>query len=169
MSEHPVRLRELPDHEKPRERLIALGATALSDAELIAILLRVGIAGASATAIAQQLLRDVGSWDGLQRISVAELARKRGLGSAKAAQLKAALEIGRRLTLHAAQERPQIRNAADAAQLVQLEMSHLDQEQLRTICLDTRNRVLRIQTVYVGSLHSSVVRIGEICATCQAA
>jgi DNA repair protein RadC len=71
--------------------------------------------------------------------------------------------------LHAAQERPQIRNAADAAQLVQLEMSHLDQEQLRTICLDTRNRVLRIQTVYVGSLHSSVVRIGEICATCQAA
>src|SRR5690606_1087731 len=81
---------------------------------------------------------------------------------AKTAQLKAALEIGRRLLLAAREERFQIRSPGDVATLMQVEMGHLDQEHLRVICLDTKNRVQKIHTVYVGSLNTSMVRIGEI-------
>ncbi|NWG22493.1 MAG: DNA repair protein RadC [Chloroflexi bacterium] len=162
MSEYHVRICELPVADKPRERLRASGATALADAELLAILLRVGIEGLNAIQLAQQLLIEFGGWPGLQRAGFEELARRRGMGAAKTAQLKAAIEIGRRLLLTTGEERFQIRSPGDAAQLMQIEMSHLDQEQLRAICLDTKNRVQKIQTVYVGSLNTSMVRIGEV-------
>jgi DNA repair protein RadC len=84
------------------------------------------------------------------------------MGEAKTAQLKAALEIGRRLLLAAHAERPQIRSPADVAQLMQIEMAHLDQEHLRVVCLDTKNRVQKVQTVYIGSLNTSAVRVGEV-------
>ncbi|HMO56681.1 MAG TPA: DNA repair protein RadC [Roseiflexaceae bacterium] len=162
MTDYHVLIRELPGDQKPRERLRSQGAAALSDAELLAILLRVGVEGASAITIAQQLLRDMGGWQGLQRAGFEELCHRRGMGTAKTAQLKAALEIARRLLIATAAERPQIRAPSDAAQLMQVEMSHLDQEHLRTICLDTKNRVQKVQTVYVGSLNASMVRIGEV-------
>lgn len=162
MTDYHIRIRELPATDKPRERLRASGAAALADAELLAILLRVGIEGVNAIQLAQQLLVEFGGWAGLQRADFEELARRRGMGEAKTAQLKAALEIGRRLLLASGEERFQIRSPSDAAQLMQIEMSHLDQEQLRAICLDTKNRVQKIQTVYVGSLNASMVRIGEV-------
>jgi DNA repair protein radc len=162
MTEYHVRIRELPPTDKPRERLRSSGAAALADAELLAILLRVGIEGMNAIQLAQQLLVEFGGWNGLQRAGFEELAQRRGMGEAKTAQLKAALEIGRRLLLAGGDERFLIRSPTDAAQLMQIEMSHLDQEQLRAICLDTKNRVQKIQTVYIGSLHTSMVRIGEI-------
>ncbi len=162
MTDYHIRIRELPATDKPRERLRASGASALADAELLAILLRVGVEGMNAIQLAQQLLIDFGGWTGLQRASFEELAQRRGMGEAKTAQLKAALEIGRRLLLASGEERFQIRSPTDAAQLMQIEMSHLDQEQLRAICLDTKNRVQKIQTVYVGSLNASMVRIGEV-------
>lgn len=162
MSEYRLRIRELPVADKPRERLRAHGATALADAELLAILLRVGTEGINAIQLAQQLLVELGGWPGLQRAGFEELAARHGMGEAKTAQLKAAIEIGRRLLLSAGEERFQIRSPSDAAQLMQLEMSHLDQEQLRAICLDTKNRVQKVQTVYVGSLNTSMVRIGEV-------
>ncbi len=160
MSE--LRIRELPEHEKPRERLRAQGSGALSDAELLAILLRVGIEGVNVIQLAQRLLSDYKGWSGLQRAGFDELAAQRGMGEAKTAQLKAALEIGRRLLLVSHQERIQIRSPTDVAQLMMVEMSHLDQEHLRAICLDTKNRVQKVQTVYVGSLNTSLIRIGEI-------
>jgi DNA repair protein RadC len=161
-SEYRLRIRELPQHDRPRERLRAIGASSLSDAELLAILLRVGIEGINVVQLAQQLLRDFGGWPGLQRASFEDLAHSRGMGAAKAAQLKATLEIGRRLLLANPEERLQIRSPTDAAQLMLLEMSHLDQEQLRAICLDTKNRVQKVHTIYIGSLNSSMVRIGEV-------
>ncbi|HEU5086794.1 MAG TPA: DNA repair protein RadC, partial [Roseiflexaceae bacterium] len=88
--------------------------------------------------------------------------RARGMGAAKTAQLKAALEIGRRLLVANPEERFQIRSPTDAAQRMLLEMSHLDQEQLRAICLDTKNRVQKVHTIYIGSLNSSMVRVGEV-------
>ena len=160
--EYSLRIRELPHGERPRERLQSVGAAALSDAELLAILLRVGIEGVNVVQLAQQLLHDFGGWPGLQRTSFEDLARARGMGIAKAAQLKAALEIGRRLLLANPDERFQIRSPTDAAQLMLLEMSHLDQEQLRAICLDTKNRVQKVHTIYIGSLNSSMVRVGEV-------
>ncbi|NOZ06149.1 MAG: DNA repair protein RadC, partial [Chloroflexi bacterium] len=99
---------------------------------------------------------------GLARTSLAELCTVKGLGVAKAAQLQAAFELGRRLSVAAPHEKPQISSPADAANLVMLEMSRLEQEQLRVLLLDTRNRVLSTATIYQGSLNSSLVRIGEL-------
>jgi DNA repair protein RadC len=157
-----LRIRELPASEKPRERLRLSGASALSDAELLAILLRTGVEGANVVQLAQNMLRQFSGWPGLMRASFDELLGVKGLGEAKIAQLKAALEIGRRLALISYDERLQIRSPSDVARLMQIEMAHLDQEHLRSICLDTKNRVLKIVTVYMGSLNSSVVRVGEV-------
>ncbi|HEU4326061.1 MAG TPA: DNA repair protein RadC [Roseiflexaceae bacterium] len=162
MAEYHLRIKELPPGEQPRERLRDQGAAALSDAELLAILLRVGVAGTNVVQLAQRLLVENGGWPGLLRADYNELCQQHGMGEAKAAALKAALEIGRRLLLTAQEERFQIRSPADVAQLMQLEMSHLDQEHLRSICLDTKNRVQKIHTVYVGSLNTAVIRVGEV-------
>jgi DNA repair protein RadC len=162
-SSKPVyRIADLLASDRPRERLVALGAQALTNAELIAILLRVGVAGESAVDVGQRLLKKFGGISGLHRASVQELMEQRAVGEAKAAQIKAAIELGRRLTLESPAERPSINSPADAAALVQYEMSALEQERLRVILLDRRNRVLEIVEVYKGSVNSSQVRVGEL-------
>ncbi|WP_322815472.1 RadC family protein [Chloroflexus sp.] len=157
-----LRIHEQPLHDQPRERLARQGAGALSDAELLAILLRVGTNGTNVLQLAQQLLAESGGLQGLQRLNFQELCRLHGMGVSKAATVKAALEIGRRLARSAIEERFPIRSPADVATLLLVEMSHLDQEHLRTILLDTKNRVQQITTVYIGSLNSANVRIGEV-------
>jgi DNA repair protein RadC len=87
------------------------------------------------------------------------------IGQAKASQIKAAIELGNRLTLVAPEERPSVNSPADAAALVSYEMSALEQEELRVMLLDTRNRVDKIDTVYRGSLNSSQIRVGELFKT----
>jgi DNA repair protein RadC len=157
-----LRLRELPPSEQPRERLRDQGPAALSDAELLAILLRVGVSGTNVVQLAQQLLVSYGGWSGLLRADYRELCKRHGVGEAKAATLKAALEIGRRLLLAGIDERPQIKSPADVASLLLLEMGHLEQEHLRAVLLDTKNRVQEIATIYVGSVNSAQVRVGEV-------
>lgn len=162
MAEYHLRIKELPPSEQPRERLRDHGPAALSDAELLAILLRVGVTGVNVLQLSQQLLVDRGGWPGLLRTDYADLCKSHGIGEAKAATLKASLEIGRRLLLTEHEQRFQIKSPADVATLLMLEMSHLDQEHLRTVLLDTKNRVQSIKTVYVGSLNSSLIRVGEV-------
>jgi DNA repair protein RadC len=157
-----LRIRELPPRDQPRERLRDAGPAALSDAELLAILLRVGVSGTNVVQLAQQLLSEHKGWSGLLRADYHELCRRRGVGEAKAATLKAALEIGRRLLIAGLDERPQIKSPADVASLLLLEMGHLEQEQLRAVLLDTKNRVQEIATIYVGSVNSAQVRVGEV-------
>src|SRR5262249_12782885 len=125
MAEYHLRIKELPPSEQPRERLRDYGPAALSDAELLAILLRVGVAGTNGVQLAQQLLVERGGWPGLLRTDYADLCRQHGIGEAKAAALKAALEIGRRLLLTEHEQRFQIKSPSDVAQLLMLEMSHL--------------------------------------------
>lgn len=161
-SNFSLRLKELPSHEQPRERLRDHGAAALSDAELLAILLRVGVSGTSVLQLAQQLLAEHRGWRGLMRADYATLCRQHGLGEAKAATVKAALEIGRRILITGGEERFQIRSPSDAANLLMVEMGHLDQEHLRTILLDTKNNVQTISTVYIGSVNSALIRVGEV-------
>ena len=156
------RIRDLHESDRPRERLAALGPQALSNAELIAILLRVGVTGESAVHVGQRLLNKFGGLTGLHRAPLADIKKQHGLGDAKASQIKAAIELGRRLTLEAPEERPSINSPADAAALVSYEMSALEQEHLRVILLDRRNRVLETVEVYKGSVNSSQVRIGEV-------
>ncbi len=162
MAEYRLRICEMPHHERPRERLRDYGPEALSDAELLAILLRVGVSGVNVIQLAQQLLIEFGGWRGLQNASFQHVSRQHGMGEAKAAQLKAALEIGRRLAVLGVQDRLQIRSPADVASLMQIEMSHLDQEHLKAICVDTKNRVMKVQNIYIGTLDSAGLRVGEV-------
>jgi DNA repair protein RadC len=157
-----MRIRELPIHERPAQRLVSYGPSALSDAELLAVVLGVGVNGTDVIELAQQLLVRHRGWSGLLRAEHHELCRQRGVGDAKAAALKATLEIGRRLLIAGLDERPQIKSPADVASLLLLEMGHLEQEQLRTVLLDTKNRVQQISTVYIGSVNSAQVRVGEV-------
>ena len=155
-------IRDMLEAERPRERLAHYGAGALSTAELLAIILRVGVRGISVVDLSQHLLMRFGGLTGLSRASFRELCAENGLSTAKVSQLKAALEIGRRLQLESPQERPQILSPADAANLLMIEMQALEQEHLKVILLDTKHRVLETPTIYKGSLNASVVRVGEL-------
>ena len=155
-------IKDMPDSEKPREKLEALGPQSLSTGELLAILIRTGLQGENAIQVGQRLLKDLGGLSGIHRASFTEVKAQRGLGTAKAAQIKAAIELGRRLTLESPEERPSIHSPADAAALVQYEMGALEQEHLWVILMDIRNRVLDIIKLYKGALNSSQVRVGEV-------
>ena len=153
---------DMQEEERPRERLAKLGPQSLTTAELLAILLRVGGVGETAVQVGQRLLQTFGGIAGIHRATFDELSSQKGVKLAKAAQIKAAIELGRRLRLEAPDEGPLVHNPADAAELVQYEMNALEQEELRVLLLDTRNRVRHIETVYRGSINSSQVRVAEI-------
>lgn len=156
------RIADLHESDRPRERLETLGPQALTNAELIAILLRVGVKGENAVEVGQRLLQEFGGLQGLHRAPFKELMNQHGMGEAKASQIKAAIELGRRLTIESPEEKLAINSPSDAAALVQYEMSALEQEHLRVILLDRRNKVLEIVEVYKGSATSAQMRIGEL-------
>jgi DNA repair protein RadC len=158
---HPT-IKELPVGERPRERLARYGAGALSNVELLAIVLRTGVGGENVLNLASRLLAKFGGLLGLKKASFGELCAEKGLGTAKAAQLKAALEIGRRLLISSPEERFQVKSPKDVANLLMLEMGFLEKEHLKVVLLDTKNRVLSTPTIYVGSLNASLIRVGEI-------
>jgi DNA repair protein RadC len=161
-SQGNYRITDLASDERPRERLIKVGAAALSKAELLAILLRVGVAGMNSVQLAQHILDELDGLSGIQRASVSDMCKIHGLGEAKAAQIKAAIELGIRLAREESEARGPLNSPAEAAVLVQLEMQALQQEHLNVILLDTRNRVIKIEPVYKGSLNMSLVRVGEL-------
>ncbi len=165
MKESPAtyRITDLHASERPRERLAAYGPQVLTKAELLAILLRVGVAGENAVQVGQRLLRDLGDLAGIQRASFDQVCAQRGVGPAKAAQIKAAIELGRRLATEKPDDEPTaIHSPKDAADLVLYEMGALEQEYLRVMVLDTRNHLMAIDEVYHGSLNASTVRVGEV-------
>jgi len=159
------RIMDLASAERPRERLEHLGPGALSVAELLAILLRVGIPGENAVQLGHRLLTQFGGLRGLQSTPYSEICTVKGMGKAKAAQVMAAIEIGNRMSKLPVEERQAIQSPAEAAELVQYEMAGLQQEHLRVILLDTRNRLITVENLYVGSLNSSTVRVGELFRT----
>jgi len=156
------RIADLPPTERPRERLKHQGPAALNTDELLAVLLRTGVTGESAVQLGQRLLQTFGGLAGLQRADFHEVESQHGMGEAKAAALKAAIELGRRLAIHEPETRPAIGSPADAAALVQYEMGALEQEHLRAILLDTRNKVLEIADLYRGTVNSAQVRVAEV-------
>ena len=123
-------VRELPSNERPRERLEHFGPQALSQAELLAIILRTGTRGDNALSLANKLLSKYGGLPGLVRADFRELCAEHGMGEAKSSQVKAALELGRRLALVQMDERYQISTPQDAANLVMMDMAYLDTEQI---------------------------------------
>ncbi len=159
---YQARIRDLPSGDRPRERLRDAGPGALSNQELLAILLRTGAARESALAMASRLLGRFDGLVGLARTGFSELCAERGLGEAKAAQVQAALELGKRLVATQPQERAVIRFPEDVSNLLQGEMGLLDQEHMRVLLLNTRNQVLGVSEVYRGSVHTAVIRIAEL-------
>jgi DNA repair protein RadC len=161
-SSGAYRITDIDEAERPRERLARLGPQALSRAELLAILLRVGVEGKNAIEVGEELIQKFGGIYGIHRASLAELCECPGIGLAKAAQIKAAIELGRRLTSESPEERQVIQSPESAADLLQIELSALDHEELWVILLDVRNRLIKKDMIYKGSLTSSQVRIGEL-------
>ena len=155
-------IRDLPQGERPRERLKEYGARYLSNTELVAILLRTGIQGENVLSLSSRLLAQLNGLAGLGRSSFAQLCAMRGLSEAKACQLLAGLELGRRFVSLAPDERATIQSPQDVANLVMAEMAPLPQEHLKALLLNTKNEVLSIQEIYVGNVNSAVVRPAEV-------
>jgi DNA repair protein RadC len=155
-------IKELPADERPREKLRLRGATSLSTAELLAIILSTGLKGETVIEVAQRLLVDHDGLNGLARSDFETLCSIRGLGEAKASKLQASLELARRLSASQPQDRPQIKSPEDVFLLIGSEMALLEQEQLRVLLLDTKNRVIRTVIVYQGSVNSAQIRVAEL-------
>lgn len=158
---HPT-IRDLPTTERPRERLKEHGAGSLSNAELLAIILRTGSSSENVLGMASRLLARYGGLGGLARAPLSELCSQYGLGLAKATQIKAALELGRRLISTAPEERPSVHSPQDVANLLLAEMSYLEQEQLRVLLLNTKNQVMAMPEIYRGSVNTQLIRVGEL-------
>ena len=151
-----------PASEQPREKLEAFGAGSLATPELLAIILRVGRQGESVLAVAQRLLVQAGGLAGVDRASLEELGKVSGIGRVKGIEIKAALELGRRLMALGPEQQPEIRSPDDAFRLLQPDMQFLTREHLKTLLLNTKNKVVAVNTVYEGSVNSANVRIAEV-------
>ncbi len=159
-----VMVRDLPQEERPREKLIQRGAAALSDTELLAILLRTGTASVSVLHLAEEVLakyKDKGLVS-IMNISPQEIATVHGVGLAKAATIVAAVELGRRLSAKAAQKLEKIEGPEDVARYASPLLRFEQKEHFLVMLLDVRNRVLAMPTVSVGSLTASVAHPREI-------
>lgn len=157
-----VLIQQLPVQERPRERLLNEGVQALSNRELLAILLGSGAPRQSALMLADQLLRNARSLRGLAALDVEELRKVRGIGLAKAAQIKAAMELARRMSLEPGYERIAIRHPGDVARLMMDDLRDLDHEQFKLLMLDTKHRIIKIQTLSVGDLSGTLVHPREL-------
>jgi DNA repair protein RadC len=155
-------IRDMPTAERPRERLRQRGAAALSNAELLAIILRTGATGENVVAQATRLLARFDGLPGLARASVGELCAEHSVGEAKAAQVLAALELGRRLLAQSPDERPAIASPQDIANLLLADMALLEQEHLRVVLLNARNQVLGVSEVYKGTVNATHIRPADL-------
>ena len=156
-----LKINELPADERPRERLAAHGAAALSDSELIAILLRTGMVGANAVDVARHLLTEFGNLNGLARATVTELARVKGVGPAKAIQLAAAFGLATRLARENLTDRP-VETPALVWERFGAEMRALPVESLRVLLLDTKLKLVRSEEVFRGSVNECLAHPREI-------
>jgi DNA repair protein RadC len=156
-----IKISEMPRDERPREKLLGRGSAALTDSELIAILLRTGLPGANAVEVARQLLERYGSLSGLSRCTVKEIASIRGIGAAKAIQLVAAFGLGQRLA-NERLSRQRLDSPELIHDLVAAEMRTLHKESLRVILLDTRYHLLRMEEVSLGSVNESIAHPRDV-------
>ncbi len=155
-------MREVPGPDRPRERLAARGAAALTNAELIALVWGSGARGIGALDLAEDALARHDGLAGLARAGELELIELPGVGAAKAAQLTAAFELGRRFVADWPTGRWTVRSPRDVAERLIPLMGHLEREELRIVLLTTKNSVLKVVTAYQGNVSASVVRVGEL-------
>lgn len=159
---YSVAMRDIPQDERPRERFVARGADAMSASELIALLLRTGSSRRSATALAEHILSHLGGLARLAEVSLEELETVEGIGRVKAIEIKAALELGKRVSTLTPEARPTVTGPRDVSTLLQSELRYLKKETLKSILLDAKNKVIAIKTVSIGDLTSSIVHPREV-------
>lgn len=156
-------MKDLPPDEKPRERLEKLGAAILSTAELMAILIRTGTHKETALSVSNRLLSECGGdLRRLHQMSVKELTKVKGIGKVKAIELHAAMELGRRLYVSGAPSQPVIKTPSDCASLYMTELQFLKKEHFKGIYLNTKNKILREETLFIGTLTSTSVHPREV-------
>ncbi len=155
-------IHDFPEYERPRERLELLGEAALNNGELLAILLRAGVAGSNAVDLAWQLISRFNGLRGLHAASFDELCALKGVGRAKAAQIKAAIELGYRMSQEEHTPRPVISKPGDVQELMGHLLETRSQEELWVLALSTRNQLIRKQLLYIGTVNHSSVRLAEI-------
>ncbi len=156
-------VRDLPLSERPRERLLKLGGEALSAPEILAVILGRGTKGESVMMTSQKLLSRFGNLKGVANASVEELTQTKGIGPAKATQIKAALEFSRRLEADASEKpRPVLKSPEDVAAEVKSQLKGKKKEHFLVLCLDTRNRLMDRKLVSMGSLDTSIVHPREV-------
>lgn len=160
-DKHGLMVRDYPLEERPRERMIREGAEALSNQELLAILLRTGTHRESVLQLASRLLKEIGSIRRLYDISIDELMQIKGIGQAKAVQIKAGVELGRRVA-QKAKEQAVIRSPQDAAAYLIERLQLESQEKFYCLYLNTKNQVVFEKTIFVGSLNASIVHPREV-------
>jgi DNA repair protein RadC len=156
------RIRDLPLNERPRERLIAQGAEALKNSELIAILLRTGMKGTSAIQVAEQLLNKFQTLDNLSRASIEDLQLVKGVGRDKAIALKSAFTLARRMAMEMRQESPTLDCPERIADLLREENRAYDVENFQVVLLNTRRRLIRVETISQGTLDTILVHPREV-------
>lgn len=157
-----LKIRDVHEADRPRERLIRQGAQSLSNQELLAILLRTGTKQESVLALANKVLTNFEKLHALKHATLEEIVVIKGIGEAKAVQLLAAIELGRRLAQKETDSRFTIRSPDDAASFLMPEMTSLTQEHFVCLFLNVKNQVLHKQTIFVGSLNASIVHPREI-------
>lgn len=155
-------LREVPLGERPRERMLQHGAEALSNAELLAILLRTGTYSESAVGLAQRILSECGGLRSLVDMSREQLTQIKGIGDAKALQIQAGIELGRRLARSKLSDTVTIRSPKDVADLLSEELRYLQKEHFVCLFLNTKNHVIAQETLSMGSLNASIVHPREV-------
>lgn len=155
-------LRDIPNEERPRERMLQYGAGALSQAELLAILLRTGTRQESAIHMAQRILVESGGIRGILDLSLDELTKMKGIGPAKAVQIKAGIELGQRLARTRLPEAQTIRSPHDAADLLMEQLRYLHKEHFVCLFLNTKNHIIAQETLSIGSLNASIVHPREV-------
>lgn len=154
--EYSTAVRELPPDERPRERLARLGPEALRDAELIAVLFRTGTRETGAVALADKVIQHFGDLRALARASIEELQQVKGLGEVKAIEIKAAIELGKRLARHVAEQRPRISAAADVVNLLMIDYKDKETEEFKALLLNTKNEVLKVLPISSGVLDATL-------------
>jgi len=157
-----IRIKDLPDEERPRERLVAQGADALGNAELLAILLRSGKRGMSAIQIGQALMSRFGSLDQLARASIEELMQCPGVGCDKAVGLKSAFTLARRLSREIRDESPLLDSPERVAELLREENRAYEVEHFQALLVNTRRRLIRVEQISRGTLDSILVHPREV-------
>lgn len=157
-----MKIKELANNQKPRERLLNNGPAHLSDGELLAILINTGGKGFSSLDIANELLKSVESLKQLKALSINDLNKVKGIGLYKALILKAAFELGERMHSGSLDEKIQITSPQDVANFMMGKMEHLTQEKFIVLFLNSKNVVIKQKTIFIGTLNSSIVHPREI-------